>query len=317
MSLDPMPAGEGPTDGLGRISVHLSRLPARLQGPARWLLENAPGRVGLRTATVLRRTEAFDRSMTLSAQFFTSMFPLMIIIAMFASRVQSEQIGSSIGLPPETQQVLNDAVSSKGFEAFGVLGLLLVLISATSLSRALARSFCAVWELPRPTASPRNWWRWIAVVVGLVVAVLMLRYLANFTEQLTPGPLWTVLLAGLAWSALLWLVTWVLLEARVPWRGLAPGALLSGFVLAVVSRVASAVMPQALQTSQDRYGAIGVAFTYIALLYVVSLIIVGGAVLGRALVTDESPLGAWLRGDATLPDQLDEDVDERVTRPGG
>ena len=91
-------------------------------------------------------------------------------------------------------------------------------------------------------------------------------------------------------------VPWLLLSGAIRLRGLVPAALLfAGLMLAV--RPASAVwLPHALEASADRYGSIGVAFTYLAWLYVVAFCVLLTAVLGQVIAVDRGWLGARLRG---------------------
>ena len=48
--------------------------------------------------------------------------------------------------------------------------------------------------------------------------------------------------------------------------------------------------------SADRYGPIGVAFTYPACLYTASFCFLATAVLGQVIATDHGELGQWIRG---------------------
>jgi membrane protein len=54
-------------------------------------------------------------------------------------------------------------------------------------------------------------------------------------------------------------------------------------------------LPRALRSSADRYGTIGVAFTYIGWLYVVAFCLLLAVVFGYVLAHDEGPLGRWIR----------------------
>jgi hypothetical protein len=53
---------------------------------------------------------------------------------------------------------------------------------------------------------------------------------------------------------------------------------------------------RALQVSSDRYGTIGVAFTYIGWLYVLAFCLLTAAVVGQAIVQDEGAAGRFIRG---------------------
>jgi membrane protein len=53
-----------------------------------------------------------------------------------------------------------------------------------------------------------------------------------------------------------------------------------------------------LQSSADRYGTIGVAFTYIGWLYVLAFCLLMTAILGQVVAQDEGALGRLIRGRA-------------------
>jgi membrane protein len=72
-----------------------------------------------------------------------------------------------------------------------------------------------------------------------------------------------------------------------------PAAVLFASVM-LVGRPASAVwLPHALEVSADRYGSIGVAFTYLAWLYVVAFCLLLAAVVGRVIAVDRGWLGRF------------------------
>src|SRR4051794_24847496 len=127
-----------------RLDRALGLLPPRTQRPARWLIGTWPGRVGLGTAWNLQRIEIFDRAMAVAAQLFTSVFPTVILLAAWFGDGR-QVLTDTLGMPPEAQSEVDAAVKDSGSTAFGFVGTIVVLVSATSLSRALARSFAAVW----------------------------------------------------------------------------------------------------------------------------------------------------------------------------
>jgi membrane protein len=77
---------------------------------------------------------------------------------------------------------------------------------------------------------------------------------------------------------------------------LVPGACVFALVMLVVRPVGAVYLPRALQASDDRYGTIGLAFTYISWLYVLSFCLLGAAVLGRELAEHEGAIGRFARG---------------------
>jgi membrane protein len=262
------------------------------------LLSRWPGRIAVHSARSLIRTDIFDRSMTIAAQFFTSVLPILILFATWVQSRDVESIANAVSMPEESRSVLEDAVQSSTSAAFGIVGTLIVLVSATSLSRALTRAFAAIWALPRPKSRLSSAWRWLAAVMVLALSVFAVRSLSELASGLPAGGLWHVMVSLTCDVAVALFVPWVLLSGVVHPRMLAPGALFFALVC-LVGRPASAEwFPRALESSAEQYGSIGVAFTYLAWLYVVSLCLLATAVVGREVAMDPAALGRSIRGDA-------------------
>lgn len=274
-----------------------------------WLLSHWPGRVVVRSARAFKRVELFDRSMTVAAQFFTCIFPILILLATVVTRRDSDRLAELVSLPEESREVLEDAVTAADSATFGVLGIVVVLVTATGVSRALSRAFAAIWELPRPRASLRSVWRWIGVVLALSFSLVTVRSVGRLVSGVPPEVVWPATAMMLCDLALALFVPWLLLSGAVRARLLLPGALVLAVLMLPVRPVMTAWLPQALESSADRYGSIGVTFTYLALLYGVSFTLLATAVVGQVVATDEGRLGRWIRAD-------DADVAAATRRPG-
>ena len=273
----------------------LARLPRRMRPAAKRLAGTWPGRVVLRGAARFRGLELFDRSMTLAAEVFTAVFPLLILAAVWLGGQRSDDIASSIDMPSETQKVVEDAVSGSGASAFGVVGALWVLVSATSLSRALTRAFSAIWAVPPPRKSPGQAGRWLGAVVVLTGAMVLIRWLPRFTTGWPVGAVWGDVISLVLTTAVCVLVPWMLLAGTVPARDLVPGALIFALVVSALRPISHDVLTNSLDSSADKYGTIGVAFTYIAFLYALSLSFLGAAFIGQLIATDDGWLGRRIR----------------------
>jgi membrane protein len=290
-----------PAPGLALLGdERLARLPSRLQPLVRWLLAHWPGRIGLRTAAELARIQIFDRAMTVAAQFFTSVFPVVILLSGLAGRsygsTVADQVGDAADLPPQADEVLRDAMHSGGIGAFGVVGTLIVLISATSLARALVRSFLTMWRLPALPRRLADAWRWLALVLVFALIVLLLRAVQRYVDPLPPEHLWQALLAAVVYGGIAVFAPWLLLSGRIPARRLLPGGVAFAIAMLVAGPLSQVYLRRALVTSAERFGSIGIAFTYLTWLYVVSFALLATAVLGQVITRDEGWLGSWIRG---------------------
>jgi membrane protein len=261
------------------------------------------GRVLERSLQQLVRAELFDRSMTLAAQAFTSVFPLLILAATLRprSRSTSGQLGQglaeSLGLDAQARNALEAALPSaaSAANAFGVLGALVVLLSATSFSRALVRMYAKVWDV-RPPTRLRAFWRLQVVLLGVVLLVVVL---TSIRRALVGSPLSAPAegLAALVLGLLLWTwVPWLLLARRVPARMLVPGGLLMALALVLLSLVGRVYLPRALSSATEQYGALGISFTYVTWLFVIMVALVGSTVVGAVVATDDGPAGRLVRG---------------------
>lgn len=274
-----------------------SRLSAPLRRASAWGRHRWLGRLVLESMTASRRIELFDRSMTIAAQVFTSILPILIALASWFGRSSTDVVTNAIAVPPETQSTLEEVLATSGDATFGVLGILVVILSATSLSRALTRACAAVWDLPRPIAGLSAVWRWVAAVLALAVSLTVARQLHQFSERIPPQGFWDAVVALMADVGLALFIPLLLLAGAVPLVRLLPGALLFGAVMSVVRPASVSYLPRMLDTSAERYGSIGVAFTYLAYLYVVAFCFLAAALVGKVIASDEGRLGSWIRGE--------------------
>ena len=85
------------------------------------------------------------------------------------------------------------------------------------------------------------------------------------------------------WGALWWIASWVVVNRRVSLRELLPGSVLAGLGFAVAGMVGRVVLPPLLADSANRYGVLGMAFTYIGWLLVLACVLLVAATSGRVV----------------------------------
>jgi membrane protein len=170
------------------------------------------------------RLDLFDRAMALAAQLFSSVLPILIMMAVWVGQATTERFADAVSIPPVAQDVLEQALDESGGSAFSIVGAVFVLLSATSLSRALTRAMAIIWRLSRPKTQLTNAWRWVAVVVALALAVVVASSLGRFTDPIPPRNAWTLVVTFALDVLVAAFVPWLLLANKVPMRRLIPGA---------------------------------------------------------------------------------------------
>lgn len=268
-------------------------------------------RFGVKLTREFQRLEPFDRAMTLAAQAFTSIFPLVIAALSVLNRPDagwlSERLADTLGLPSSSRSILEDALPDNNEQAatFGFLGLLIVLVSATSFSRALTRMYAKAWSIPSPGWSKP--WRWITAVTAIAASAVLLRALQRAGDGSDAGMAGALLLTFLVNSVLWTWVPSVLLARKISWPLLAPGGVLMGVVSVVSYFVSRIYMPHALEYAEEKFGDLGVAFTYIGWLFAVAFALIAATVIGVVLAREPGPVSRFLAsrasgsGSATAP----------------
>jgi membrane protein len=249
-------------------------------------------RMALTCLREIKNIEPADRAMTLAAQGFTSIFPVLITVATFLhGHGVGHDIAGSLSLSDNVRTALDHAlpVDTQQGAAIGAISVLIVLVSATSLSRALGRLYAKAWHEP-----PSGWnggWRWVVVIVAIsitTIATQLLNHAAGGIAQYVAALGLTFVLNTFLWS----IVPWLLLVGHVSLARLLPGAALMGVGSVGLTVAGRIYVPRALQAGSEHFGDLGVAFTLIGWLFVVSFVLVVTTVLGAVLVQDDPELAA-------------------------
>ncbi|PWK47136.1 membrane protein [Actinoplanes xinjiangensis] len=257
-----------------------------MTSPTGKILGAVPRRLRAPVVTVLNellRVQIFDRSMTLAAQAFTSVFPLLIMLSALVGGGSRRHLDELVRLPDAGARLLDDALDGSHSNAFGLVGGLIVILSATGLARALARSYRTVWQVPgRRAGAAATGWQ-IGTVLMLVGFLVVIRLLSSLTGLLPAPRAGQVVVTALADLALAVLLPRILLGPVVRWSKLLLAGALFAAAMVGVRAGGALYLPRALESSTERYGTIGLAFTYIGWLYVLSFCLLLTAVLAGVL----------------------------------
>lgn len=230
----------------------------------------------------------FDSATRIAAQCFLTAVPLLFVVAAYAPPAVRHQLIGSVkavfGLTgaasTELEKVFQPA-SGDLQQATGVVGGLMVLLSATAVSRALQRLCRRAWEIPRAGTriAPWRWLAWLALWLAVMVLQGPLR------EGFGMGAWLGVPLTFVSQVGLWWWTQHLLLGRAIGWKPLLPGALIAAAVLTTLSVTARLYMPRALNRALAEFGSIGSVFVLLSWLIVVcvaaSVSVSVGAVLAQ------------------------------------
>src|SRR4051794_20462776 len=204
-----------------------------------------------RTVDELIRVEFVDRSMVIAAQALLALIPLVVVLAAFLpaelTQAGMDRFEEVTGLSQASGSLVVDEVETLATTASsvrtqtGAVGLLVVLLSASSFARAVMRTCERIWALPS-IGGVRGRRHALAWLLGWLVALQLLTLVCWLVPDALP--LWVEPLARVAVTALVWWWTLhTLLSSRVPWRPLVVPAVLSGVALVAYTAGSAVVMP--------------------------------------------------------------------------
>ncbi|HEY5858552.1 MAG TPA: hypothetical protein VIW24_32160 [Aldersonia sp.] len=259
---------------------------------------DARGSIAVRVVADLFRAEIADRSMTLAAQAFTSILPVLIAVSSFGSHEAVDDIASWVGLVPFGAQIESYAdTTTPSAATFGVVGLLMIVISATSFARALGRMYGRCWDVP--VAKMKQAWRWVMVLFVVIVAIVLLAAAHLAARLPIGGHVLDYALGFVIWTVLWAYLPHLLTGGRLPLRILLIIGALTAVGLSLLRFGGAVAMPRASASAMSQFGILGLVFTMIGWLFVFAVIVVGSNVVISSLARDAT-VGPWLRSPLEL-----------------
>ncbi|TYL53217.1 YhjD/YihY/BrkB family envelope integrity protein [Agromyces mariniharenae] len=247
---------------------------------------SAPGRFALRVARDLGDLELFDRGMTLAAHAFTSVLPILIVAGALRAElapVDGAILAEHLGLNHATAEILERSLPGGAQElaATGVVGILLLVIAATSFARALERCFRRIWRTPR--VGVRFAWRWLLAILAVLIGIALIVMTRTVLRGGGAMPVVEFILEAAVWSALWWWTSWIVINRSVRLIELLPGSVLAGIGFAAAGALGRVVLPEILATSAQRFGVLGMAFSYVGWLFSLMCVLLIAATVGRVV----------------------------------
>jgi membrane protein len=246
-------------------------------------LFSLPGAVSDFGERILRRfveVEGAQQATVLAAQAFTSLIPFLVVAAAFGPGEgdMSERINDRFDLhgsaARSVDSLFNDAGDVTG--AVTWVSVIILVLSATSFTRALQRMFQRAYE-----TDPGTWreaWRGLAWLAAFGLWIVLSSPLRDALADVG-GVVFAIALSTV-FGFFVWLATPAILLGVTDWRRLLPGALVSATLGALLGAASEIYVPVLLTWSADRYGLIGVAFSFQSWLLAAAFVVVIGAVVG-------------------------------------
>lgn len=286
---------------MGPRSTAASTL-ARARSAVDRVLETTPP--ARRVLEELVRVGVVDRAMVVAAQALLALVPLVVVLAAF---LPAHLTGASVDRFDDVtglSRVSGDLVTGQveplrsGSEIraqTGWIGLVVVVLSASSFARALMRSYERIWDLPS-VAGFRGRRRALGWLLGWLVLLQVLALVGwarsrvdaevdHVSARALLGSVGIGVQVAVA-AVLWWWTLHVLLSGRVRWAALVLPALLTGTSVVLYSAGSSLVMPRYAASSAAQYGTVGLVLAVATWLVGFAGVLVVAGIVGRVLAED-------------------------------
>jgi membrane protein len=270
-----------------------------------WAESSLPVRCLRRFAAVNGR----DRALVLGGQAFTTVIPLLIVVAAAASQrgptALADRLAARFHVTGASAQAIR-ALFERPPGATGAItiaGSVVLLFSLLSLTRSLQRLHEAAWQLP--SAGVRGTLNGVTAIGLLLTSLLVLSLLIGLLRQAPAGTVWAFLVRVVGYTAVWLVLQRLLLSRRVSVRRLLPGAIVAGAASVAMNLYSAVWMPRVIEINAARYGIIGITFAMLTWLIVVGFCVVVVAVIGAEMggagagetSAERGPAGESVAGD--------------------
>jgi membrane protein len=279
----PSPTGAGDRSGPRRFDVGTDRIVSRVTQTKERLDASRVGHVQRRFV----QADLANQAMILAALALSLLLPVLVTLAALVPLGAADSlpavVGARLGLQPQAVADLQSLFPSRAAVrgSSTVIGSLFTLVSAYAWPTALQRGYEIAWGV-----TSRGWrglWRplvWLSafVAAGALLLVLPRSGLADPWRTILVLALWTPII--FAWS---WWTQHFLLRGAVGWRLLIPGAVAMTVGLVGLRAFAAVWLSSAISYNYAHYGPLGIVFMLLTWLIALSIVMLGGPVLGAAL----------------------------------
>ena len=225
----------------------------------------------------------------LAFRLFGALLPLTLLLAValgYAATVERDTTEAAADATGISEAVLlsvaDSARLSTGTRWVVSLGALLALVwAAVWAARAIRAVHYIAWSgsverMGQPLRGA------VILIAAIVAVVLVISGSAAAREHLgTVGLLITISVTLAFFGIWLWM-EWLLPHSDAPLRALIPGAILVALGIQVVHLGTALFIGEKVARANATYGSLGVAFTVLAWLYILSRIVVASAMLNAA-----------------------------------
>lgn len=225
----------------------------------------------------------------LAFRLFGVLLPLALLVAVSLGMAASAdggaagEIGSAVGIREATLSSVAESskLSSDRAWAVGVFAVFALVYASMKAARAVHAVHCLAW-LGRVEPVPRRVFAGLGMVATIGAIGVVWAAVGRGRAEVGEGAMVLALLAAVPFFGIWMLVSLRLPHRDAPARMLVPGSLLIALGLLAIQLGTTLVVAEQVERASATYGSLGVAFSILIWLYLLSRVIVASAMLNAA-----------------------------------
>ena len=232
----------------------------------------------------------------LAFRLFGALLPLALLVSVLLGyattldRSAPREVGEAVGLAPTLLESIGESAKLSAGTRWSValFAVVALLWSAISAARAIRAVHSLAWEgrvgkLRRPLPSA------LALLAAIAAFAAVFGVAGKARAELGVGGL-LISIAAVGAFAAIWLgLAWLLPHGDADWTALVPGALVVALGIQLIHLGTVLFIAGRIERASDAYGSLGVAFTVLFWLFIISRVIVASAMLNAALALERRP----------------------------
>ena len=232
----------------------------------------------------------------LAFRLFGALLPIALLLTVilgYATSVDAhapEEVSDAVGLGPTVLDSVGQSAKLGAGTRWSVVvfAVIALLWSANSAARAIRAVHSLAWQggvsrFRRPLPAALVLLAAIAAFAAVIAGAGRARAELGFAGVL-------VSIVAMALFFAIWMgLSWLLPHGEAGWRALVPGALLVAIGVQLIHLGTVLFIAGRIKRASETYGSLGVAFTLLFWLFVISRVIVASAMLNAALAQRRAP----------------------------
>jgi uncharacterized BrkB/YihY/UPF0761 family membrane protein len=282
----PLETKAGPAPALRQPGLHKRLIRTGAERGAD-LVSRAESSLAVRCLRRFGAINGRDRALVLGGQAFTTIIPLLIVVAAAAARqgptALADRLATRFHVTGSSAQAIRTLFERPpgATGTITIAGVVVMLFSLLSLTRYLQRTYEAAWQLP--AMGVRGTVHGMTAIGLFIASLLVLSLLVGVLRQAPAGSVLAVVLRIVVNTAVWLLLQRLLLSRRVSIRRLLPGSVVIGAGSAILTLYSALWMPRVIEGNAGKYGIIGITFALLTWLIVVCFCLVVAAVISAEI----------------------------------